>query len=133
MQRRLLTRVALAALVLYAAGVSFALYDQLAKTERERRRVAHVVQMLALAKFWLRNTPVNLDRLPPGYDRISIEDSTPYWRSDAKQMILLSPPQPPPEARLESALHFSSLVFDGDYAVYVGERGRFVDVEWSKP
>lgn len=133
MKRRIFTRVAFAALVLYAAGVSIALFDQRAKTERERQRVTEVAQMLSLAKFLARGAPVDLSRLPPGYERIPIDDSTPYWRNDAKQWILLTRPRPPPESHLRSAPHFSDLVFSGLYDLYVDEHGRFVDISWSKP
>lgn len=133
MKRRLLARIAFVAVLIYAAGVSLALWSKNADLDRERRRVAHVVLMLSLTKFWLRDVPIKLDHVPPGYDRVAIEDSTPHWRNDAKRMILLSPPQPPPESHLRSAPHFSDIVFGGFYALYVDERGRFVDLEWSKP
>lgn len=133
MKRRLLARVAFAALALYAAVVSIALHFILADLERERQRVAEVAQMLSFAKFWARGAPVNLSRLPRGYERIPIDDSTPYWRDDAKEWVLLTHPRPPPESHLRSAPHFSDLVFDGFYALYVDERGRFVDLAWSKP
>lgn len=133
MKLRILARVAFAAVVIYAAVVSVALHAKVKDLERERQRVAYVAQMLSLAKFLARGAAVDLSHLPPGYERIPIDDSTPYWRNDAKQVVLLTRPRPSAESQLRSAPHFSDLVFDGFYALYVDGRGRFVDVEWSKP
>ena len=133
MKVRIVTRAAFVALAIYAAVVSIALHYKVADLERERLRVVEVAQMLSLAKFWARGAPVDLGRLPPGYERIPVDDATPHGRSDATQWILLTGPRPPPESHLRSAPHFSDLVFNGLYDLYVDEHGRFVDVGWGKP